>query len=503
MQLGEIKMYKKLGSIVLVFCMVLTLITVPARAADSGDKAMGDSYVGTDEDTETGITTFSIPKAPSGTIAKGVDISHWDGSVNFKKLAKEVDFVIIRCGYGSNTTSQDDRKFETYVKGCRDNNIPYGVYLYAHAKTVSAGKSEGKHALRQLKKLAGWKTEVSLPIFYDMEDNDQLKLSASKKASIAKAFCKVLEDAGYKTGIYANLNWWNNYLTNSYFNNKIKWVAQYNSKCTYKKKYAMWQCSESAKVSGISVKADYNYMIQDIFVNVLKVTGYSGTYDGQAHSITIKNGKDISYSLDQINWTTQKPTRTNVGTTTVYYKATNSAGEEITGSEDIVIAQCKVSSCKISYSTKAVYSGTQITPGVKITYNGHTLSESMGYTVTYGENTDYGQGIITISGTGNLTGSVTKTFDIVTATPKLTSAVKSKTKITVKWNAVSDTDGYQIAYKKSGSSSWKYKTVTATKKTLTGLSKNKKYTVKVRAYKSIGGKKYYTAYSASKTTKKK
>jgi hypothetical protein len=68
---------------------------------------------------------------------------------------------------------------------------------------------------------------------------------------------------------------------------------------------------------------------------------------------------------------------------------------------------------------------------------------------------------------------------------------------------VSDADGYQIAYKKSGSSSWKYKTVTDTKKTLTGLSKNKKYTVKVRAYKSIGGKKYYTAYSASKTTKKK
>jgi GH25 family lysozyme M1 (1,4-beta-N-acetylmuramidase) len=486
--------------------MMLTTVSVPVAADDSEqDKAMGDSYVEYEEDgnseSESGITTFSIPKQPSGSVGKGVDISHWDGNINFKKLAKEVDFVIIRCGYGSNTTKHDDRKFETYVKGCRDNDIPYGVYLYAHAKTVAAGKSEGQHALRQLNKLDGWNTETALPIFYDMEDRDQEKLSASMKAKVAKAFCDVLEDAGYTTGVYANCDWWNNKLTNSYFDTTVKWGAHYNSACKDKTKYEIWQCSETARVNGIPVKTDYNYMFNDdIYISEPKVTGYSGSYDGKSHSIKVKYAEEVLYSLDQETWTTKNPSLKAIGKKTVYYKATNRYGEVFEGSQDIVIKARKIADCDISYTEKRTYTGNQIKPGVTVKYGSKTFVKNTDYTVTYGENTEYGKATITITGIGNMTGTVTKKFSIVTETPKLKTAKKSKSTVTIKWNKVKDASGYQVAFRRSGTSKWYYKTVTGNSTTLKGVYRYRKYNVKVRAYKTVNKVEYYTNYSSIKTT---
>lgn len=69
-------------------------------------------------------------------------------------------------------------------------------------------------------------------------------------------------------------------------------------------------------------------------------------------------------------------------------------------------------------------------------------------------------------------------------------------KITVKYGSVSDATGYQVAYKKVGSASWKHASVTSsTTKTLTGLSCGSKYAVKVRAYKTVDGKRTYGNYS--------
>lgn len=210
----------------------------------------------------------NVPDAPEGTIAVGVDISYHNGTIDFEQLATEVNFVILRCGYGSDYTSQDDANFETYVKACVKYNIPFGVYLYSYANTVAKGTSEGEHALRLVEQAENeWGVTLSLPVFYDMEDSDTLgTCDASTKAKIAQAFCTVLEDAGYTTGIYASKYWWTTYLTDSYFDTVIKWVAQYNDECTYTGSYSMWQCTSSATTSAADTTLDYNYMIENIFV---------------------------------------------------------------------------------------------------------------------------------------------------------------------------------------------------------------------------------------------
>lgn len=72
-------------------------------------------------------------------------------------------------------------------------------------------------------------------------------------------------------GVYANLNWWNNYLTGSVYNNWHRWVAQYNYQCDYNGNYDMWQCTSKAQVDGISTDVDvsfyYGNLLSDADVN--------------------------------------------------------------------------------------------------------------------------------------------------------------------------------------------------------------------------------------------
>ena len=192
------------------------------------------------------------PKA----ICKGIDVSYHNDKIDWKKVKQsEVEYAIVRCGYGSNTNSQDDKRWEENVKGCVDNDIPYGAYLYSYADSVEKASSEADHAIRLLQG-----KKLKYPIYYDLEeDSIRNKLSKKEIANIAETFCNKLSAKGYTVGIYANKDWFTNYLTDSRFNNWTKWVAQYNTTCTYQGKYDMWQCSSTGSIPGISGKVDLNY----------------------------------------------------------------------------------------------------------------------------------------------------------------------------------------------------------------------------------------------------
>ena len=198
-----------------------------------------------------------IPKAQK----KGIDVSEHNGQVNWDKVkADGVDFAIIRCGYGSDDESQDDKQWSRNIAECERLDIPYGVYLYSYANTLKKAKSEAKHVLRLLK---GHYPEY--PIYYDLEDDKMTKpLSSNLKGEIAQAFCSKVLSAGYEVGIYANLDWWTNQLTDEVFKNEnwSKWIAQYNTTCDYKGKYDIWQCTSIGKVEGISGNVDINFWME-------------------------------------------------------------------------------------------------------------------------------------------------------------------------------------------------------------------------------------------------
>lgn len=188
---------------------------------------------------------------------KGIDVSEHNGVIDWAQVkASGIDFVIIRCGYGMDYSKQDDLYWQRNVSECERLGIPYGVYIYSYATDTVRAKSEAEHVLRLVQG-----HNLSYPIFFDMEDKSTENLSNGQLAEIADTFCSAITDAGYPVGVYANLNWWYTKLTDSRFSQWYRWVAQWNSTCTYTGDYTLWQYSDVGSVPGISGNVDMNYLI--------------------------------------------------------------------------------------------------------------------------------------------------------------------------------------------------------------------------------------------------
>lgn len=212
---------------------------------------------------------------------KGIDISSLNGDVNLRNLKESgYDFAMIRCGFGSDSSYQDDKQFEANVQKCESLGIPWGAYLYSYALNTSDAISEAKHVIRLLKG-----KKPILPIAFDMEDADGYKKnngmpSNSTLVSICKTFLSEIKKAGYYPMLYASLSWLNNQLNDSSLLNSYDvWVAQWNSECNYLKPYGMWQYGgetnfiESNSIAGIGV-VDKNYCYKD-YPTIIKSGGYN------------------------------------------------------------------------------------------------------------------------------------------------------------------------------------------------------------------------------------
>ena len=189
----------------------------------------------------------------------GIDVSDWQGDIDWAKAkAAGVKFSLLKCGYGMDLTDQDDDCFVRNASECERLGIPYGVYLYSYANTMEKAKSEAAHVLRMLK---GRKPQY--PVYLDLED--EITLSASKDQILAqvKAWCEIIEGAGYKAGIYANLYWWDTYLTDPWYDSKERWVAQYYTKCEYAKDYGIWQYTSRGSVAGVNGNVDCDWCYKD------------------------------------------------------------------------------------------------------------------------------------------------------------------------------------------------------------------------------------------------
>lgn len=189
---------------------------------------------------------------------RGIDVSYYQGEIDFEKLKDKVDFVIIRCGYGKDIESQDDKYYFRNVNECIRLNIPFGVYLYSYAKSTSDAVSEANHVLRLVKNY-----KIPYPIFYDVEDKSQSALSNEELTDICTTFCNILENNGYYVGIYANLYWFNTKLNSDRLNKYDKWLAEWSKSPSYNKPFGMWQYTSEGRVEGINGRVDMDIAYKD------------------------------------------------------------------------------------------------------------------------------------------------------------------------------------------------------------------------------------------------
>lgn len=185
-------------------------------------------------------------------ILKGPDISVFNGLVDFTKIKDKYDFVILRCGYGSDFVSQDDENFLRNALECEKLNIPYGVYLYSYADTKEKALSEAKHVLRLIKD-----RDISFGVWYDLEDKI-LPENKELLSDIAVTFLEEIENSGYYAGIYASLYFFNNRFNKKKIAPYDKWVAQWNNEDNFKEPHGIWQFTSKAEIEGLSGNFDMN-----------------------------------------------------------------------------------------------------------------------------------------------------------------------------------------------------------------------------------------------------
>lgn len=220
---------------------------------------------------------------------KLIDVSKHQGNIDWKKVKGNTDGAIIRCGYGSNISSQDDIQFSKNVNGCIENNIPFGAYLYSYAKTTEEAKSEAEHVLRLLNP---YKDKISYPVYLDLEEEG----TESGAVERAIVFGDIIEKNGYQCGIYANQYWWKTILKDK-LNRFTKWVARYSSNKPegISEGYDMWQYSSTGMIQGINGNVDMNICYRD-FPSEIKTT------ENRIENVEKKTNEEIAQEIKDGKW---------------------------------------------------------------------------------------------------------------------------------------------------------------------------------------------------------
>ena len=201
---------------------------------------------------------------------KGIDVSQWQGNVDFKKVkASGINFVIIRAGFGK-YTNQKDPYFEQNYKNAKAAGLNVGVYWYSYANSAQDVILEAKACMEVIK---GKRFEM--PIYFDLEESSQFQKGSTFCNNLVKSFCDELEKNGYWSGLYISRSPLQTYISSSVSSRYALWIAEYGSKCNYSGSYGMWQYTSTGKVNGVSGNVDCNYCYVD-YPTQIKKTGKNG-----------------------------------------------------------------------------------------------------------------------------------------------------------------------------------------------------------------------------------
>ena len=223
--------------------------------------------------TTTTVTTTST--GPKGQIYDGIDVSKWQGTVDWAKVkADGYHFAIIRAGYGREA-SQVDPTFATNVAGAKKAGLYCGAYWYSYATDAAGAKAEAELFLKTVK---GY--QFDFPLVFDIEDSTQQSLSKSTVAAIIDTFCNTVENAGYYCTLYSYASFLTNNVPVSCQSEHDIWVAHTKTeKPAFSRAYGMWQYSHTGTVNGVSGSTDLNYAYKD-YPAIMQKYGFNG-FKGQ------------------------------------------------------------------------------------------------------------------------------------------------------------------------------------------------------------------------------
>lgn len=195
------------------------------------------------------------------TAKLGADLSSHQGTIDWAALSQSpVDFVILRAGYrgyGDGSINIDEA-FAANIAAARSAGLGVGVYFFSQALSTEEAQAEAHTVLSLLGDY-----QIDYPIYYDWEpiSDDSARtatISSSEITACAKAFCSVIQEAGYKAGVYFNLAMAQDYYHLIDLKDYEFWLAEYRDTPSYPYTFGMWQYTNEGTVPGVSTAVDLN-----------------------------------------------------------------------------------------------------------------------------------------------------------------------------------------------------------------------------------------------------
>ena len=202
------------------------------------------------------VTEFSdvIKNYKNDNTQIGIDVSKWQGDIDFSKLKNAgVEFVIIRVGSSNGINGENfvDSKFVQNIKNANSVGIPVGVYFYSYANSVDRAVSDAKWIIENIKDY-----KVDLPIAFDWENwgsFNKYELSFFGLTNMAKKFMDTVKSSGYDAMLYSSKT----YLENIWMSVDYPvWLAHYTKNTNYTGDYTYWQLCSNGRVDGINGDVD-------------------------------------------------------------------------------------------------------------------------------------------------------------------------------------------------------------------------------------------------------
>ena len=198
----------------------------------------------------------------------GVDVSFYNGSINWRALKKVgVDFVILRLGgrgWGSGAMLYDDSLFFNNINAAKAAGLDVGVYFFTAAVNALEIRQEASMVIDRLRGFS-----LELPVFFDTEYSGNYpngradSLSMAQRTELAKQFCTIMEKHGYQAGIYTSESYLHDEINYDALSQYCIWMASYtenNELPSQEYSYDIWQLSDRGRLPGISGYCDINVM---------------------------------------------------------------------------------------------------------------------------------------------------------------------------------------------------------------------------------------------------
>lgn len=201
----------------------------------------------------------------------GIDVSQHNGNINWEEVRNHIDFAILRLGWIGNKNNHTlDTQFERNYNECKRLGIPVGVYVYNYCLSVETAESGANWAVDKLQGKS-----LELPVYIDAEDPSEEKLGKRINTDMCIAFNSIIEQSGRWAGVYANRNWFDNFLYKDEIKSRYTtWIATYCAGTNkYEGEYDMWQNSSDGHINGINGRVDTNYMYRDLIAEIGNIEG--------------------------------------------------------------------------------------------------------------------------------------------------------------------------------------------------------------------------------------